>query len=100
MEISQDGRYLFCSNAGANSVMIYEINQETGELTEICESKVSGDYPKTLAVFPDGRHFVSLNHDTNQITTFKVEYDKKYFIMKGRPISIDQPNCIHIHKLV
>ncbi len=100
MEISADGKYLFCSNAGANSVMIYEIDGESGELTEVCESKISGDYPKTLAIFPDGKHFVSLNHDTNEITTFKVDYDKKYFLMMDKPISIDQPNCIHIHKLV
>lgn len=100
MEISVDGKYLFCSNAGANSVMIYSVDQETGELTEICESKISGDYPKTLAIFPDSRHFVSLNHDTNTITTFQVDYEKKCFLMMDKPIAIDQPNCIHIHKLV
>ena len=100
MEISENGKYLFCSNAGANSVIIFEINPESAELTEVCESKISGDYPKTLAIFPDGRHFVSLNHDTNQITTFRVNYDKKCFLMMGKPISIDQPNCIHIHNLV
>ena len=81
-------------------MIIFEINPESAELTEVCESKISGDYPKTLAIFPDGRHFVSLNHDTNQITTFRVNYDKKCFLMMGKPISIDQPNCIHIHKLV
>lgn len=100
MEISEDGKYLFCSNAGANSVMIYEIDEKSGELTEFCESKISGDYPKTLAIFPDGRHFVSLNHDTNEITTFEIHHDKKYFLMMDKPISIDQPNCIHIHKLI
>ena len=100
MEISEDGRYLFCSNAGTNTVIIYSVNQETGELTRICESAISGDYPKTLAIFPDGKHFVSLNHDSNEITMFKIDYEKKYFLMEGKPISIDQPNCIHIHKLV
>lgn len=100
MEISEDGNYLFCSNAGANSMIIFSINQENGELTKICESKISGDYPKTFAIFPDAKHFASLNHDTNEITTFKVDYEKQYFLMMGKPISIDQPNCIHIHKLV
>lgn len=80
--------------------MIYEIDETSGQLTEVCESKISGDYPKTLAIFPDGRHFVSLNHDTNEITTFRIDYDKKYFLMMAKPISIDEPNCIHIHKLV
>ncbi|MEY8390111.1 lactonase family protein [Lachnospiraceae bacterium] len=100
MEISEDGKYLFCSSAGANSVMIFEINQENGELSKFCECKISGDYPKSIAIFPDGKHFVSLNHDSNQITTFEVNYDRKYFLMMDKPIAIDQPNCIHIHKLV
>lgn len=99
MEISEDGKYLFCSNAGANSVIIYSIDEKTGGLEKICETKISGDYPKTLAIFPDNKHFVSLNHDTNEITTFEVNYKKKFFLMKGKPISIDRPNCICIHKM-
>lgn len=100
MEISEDGAYLFCSNAGANTVVIYAVDKENGTLEMVCASKISGDYPKTLAVFPDNKHFVSLNHDTNSITTFHVDYEKSCFLMQGKPISIDQPNCIHIHKLV
>lgn len=99
MEISQDGKYLFCSNAGSNSVIIYEISQENGTLAELCISKVSGDYPKTLGIFPDGRHFVSLNHDSNELTIFRIDYEKKFFLMQGKPIKIDTPNCIHFHKL-
>lgn len=99
MEISPDGKYMYCSNAGENSVIIYEINQMSGELTKVCSSNISGYYPKTIGVFPDGRHFVSLNHDSNQITLFEMNYEKECFLMKGKPIKIDTPNCIHIHKL-
>jgi len=99
MEISMDGRYMFCSNAGANSVTIFEIDQTTGELKAVCSSNISGDYPKTIGIFPDGRHFVSLNHDTNNITLFEMNYEKKCFLMKGKPIKIDTPNCIYIHKI-
>ncbi len=69
-------------------------------LEKMCASAISGDYPKTIAIFPDRQHFVSLNHDTNEITTFKVDYENKYFLMDRKPIVIDQPNCIRIHKLV
>lgn len=99
IEITEDGNYLFCSNAGVNTVVIYQIDKKTGMLEEICDSKISGNYPKSIAVFPDDKHFVSLNHDTNQITIFAMNYEKKYFLMEGKPISIDQPNCIYIHKL-
>lgn len=99
IEMSQDGKYLFCSNAGVNSVIIYSVDNNTGMLAQFCESKISGNYPKTIAIFPDNKHFASLNHDTNQITSFVMDYEKKCFLMEGKPISIDQPNCICIHKL-
>ncbi len=99
MEVSPDGNYLFCSNAGVNSAVIYEIDQETGMLTLVCNEKISGDYPKMIGIFPDGRHFMSLNHETNEITTFKIDYDKKYIVMMGKPIPVDKPNCVYIHKL-
>lgn len=99
MEVSQDGKYLFCSNAGMNSVVIYEIDQKTGCLSLMCNSKISGDYPKMLGICPDRMHFFSLNHETNTITMFRVNYEEKYILMECKPIPIDKPNCIYIHKL-
>lgn len=99
MEISLDGKYLFCTNAGTNSVTIYEIDPATGCLTVMCNSKISGDYPKMLGIYPDGAHFMSLNHETNEITTFLVDYEKKYILMESKPLKVDKPNCVYIHKL-
>lgn len=99
MEVSLDGNYLFCSNAGVNSVVIFRIDENTGVLTEMCNEKISGDYPKMIGIFPDGQHFMSLNNETNEITTFKVDYEKKYILMEGKPLSVDKPNCVYIHKL-
>lgn len=99
MEVSMDGKYLFCSNAGVNSVVIYQIDENTGMLEMMCNEKISGDYPKMLGIYPDGRHFMSLNHETNEITMFDIFYDKKYILMKGKPIKVDKPNCVYIHKL-
>lgn len=99
MEFSPDGKYLYCSNGGTDEVVIFERDAETGLLTLICITKISGDFPKALAVFPGGKHFMSLNHESNEISTFVVEYDKKYALMDGRPHKVDKPNCVCIHKL-
>lgn len=100
MEVSRDGKYLFCTNAGVNSAAIYRIDEKTGMLELMCNEKISGDYPKMLGIFPDGRHFMSLNHETNEITTFEINYEKNYILMKGKPVKVDKPNCVYIHKLV
>ena len=98
IEHSADGKYLFVSNVGINDVIIYKIDKNTGMLTLDMETRISGDYPKALAVFPDGHHFVSLNHDSNEIRTFKINYEKKY-CLDARPVQVETPNCIYIHKL-
>lgn len=99
MEVSASGKYLYCSNSGTNSVVCYEINQETGLLTTIFNTKVNSDYPKVLAILPDEEHFVTLNNNSNEIMSYKANYEKRYALWEGRPIKVDKPNCIYITKL-
>lgn len=99
MEFSWDGKYLFCCSAGTDEVTIFERGEETGMLTLNCITPISGDFPKALAVFPDDKHFMTLNHETNEINTYATFYDKKFALMEGKPIKIDKPNCVFIHKL-
>lgn len=99
MDLSASGKYLFVSNAGVNSAVIYERDEETGKLSLVCNSRISGDFPKGIRVFPDERHFVTLNHENNEIALFAVNYEKKYFLMHGRPTKIEKPNCMKILEL-
>ena len=40
-----------------------------------------------------------LNHESNEIRTFRLDYEKKLFVEKGRPLRVDTPNSILISKL-
>lgn len=100
LNLSMDFKYLYSSNAGDNSVIIYSIDQETGLLTKILCLPISGDYPKDVALFPDNRHLVSLNHESNTMTFFTVDMTKGLLVMNGKEIEVEQPNCIIFHKLV
>lgn len=99
MRISEDGKYLYSSNAGNNSVSIFKINQSDGLLENICSLPISGDYPKDIGVFPNNKYMMSLNHESNQIMIFAVDYENKYFSWKGKPINIETPNCVKIVKI-
>ncbi len=99
MEFSPDGRYLFCTDAGINAVLVFGVDQETGKLTLVCNSRISGEFPKAVAVFPGGRYFMCLNHDNNAIGVFSMNYEGKYFLMHGKPVKVETPNCVYIHKL-
>ena len=73
MRLSRDGKYIYCTNAGENTVSIYSRDEQTGLLSMICCLPISGNYPKDVAIFPDGRHLASVNHDSGTLTFFSVE---------------------------
>ena len=99
MEVSKSGKYLYCSNSGVNSVVCYEIDEKTGMLTTVFNTKVNSDYPKMLAIFPDERHYLTLNNNSNEIMFYTVDYEKKYSVWNGRPVKVDKPNCIYMLRL-
>ena len=99
LNLSADFKYLISSNAGDNSVIIYRIDEKTGMLEKVLCLPISGDYPKDVALFPDNRHLVSLNHESNTMTFFSVDLEKGLIIMNGKELKVDRPNCIIFHKL-
>lgn len=98
MCLSPDGRYIFCSTAGEDTVAMYERDEETGLLEKQFILPISGSYPKDLDVFPDGKHLAVVNHESNSITTFTIDYEKKLLVMKGKPMKVETPNSIIFSK--
>lgn len=99
LNLSVDYKYVISSNAGDNSVIVYSIEQETGMLNKIFCLPISGDYPKDATLFPDNKHLVSLNHESNTMTFFNVDLEKRLLVMNGKEIPVERPNCLIFHKL-
>ena len=97
LNFSLDEKYLVSSNAGDNSATVYEIDHRNGELKKLFCLPVSGDYPKDVALFPDNKHLVSLNHESGTMTFFATDLKKGLIVMCGPQIKIDSPNCIIFH---
>lgn len=99
IQLSADGKYIFCSNAGDNSIGAFERDAKTGMLTKIFILPVSGDYPKDIAVFHDNKYIVSLNHETGSMTFFKIDLKNKTMIMNGPSLAFPSGNCVVIQKV-
>ena len=50
-------------------------------------------------MFPDNKHLVSLNHESNSMTFFNLDLEKKVIVMNGPEMKVAQPNCIIFYKL-
>lgn len=92
----EDGKYLFTSTAGDDTVAMYRVDQKTGLLEKKFALPISGEYPKNISLFPDGKHIVCVNNESNSITIFAIDYEKNLLVMKGKPHAVDTPNCVLI----
>jgi len=93
------GKHLLCSNAGDNTVTIYNVDTKTGKLSSLNSLPISGDYPKYITLFPDDKHIMSMNNEGNSITIFTVKYDRGLIIMNGPELKISRPNNMIIKEL-
>lgn len=99
LNLSEDFKYICCSNAGDNSVVLYSVDHKSGMLKKLLCLPISGDYPKDAALFPDNKHLVSLNHESNTMTFFTVDPKRGTLVMNGREMQVDRPNCVIFYKL-
>ena len=98
LNFSTDYKYLVSSNLGDNSATVFEIGKDGLLKKHLC-LPISGEYPKDVAMFPDNKHLVSLNHESDSMTFFSLDLKKNVMVMHGREIKIERPNCIIFHKL-
>ena len=99
LSFSTDYRYILTTIAGDNSVAIFSADPETGMLEKKLLLPVSGDYPKDAEILPGNKFLVSLNHESNEMSFFKLDIEKGTMIMNGGFLKVNTPNCILIHKL-
>lgn len=94
MRITKDGRHVLVSNAGENTVTMFASDPVNGTMELASSLPISGNYPKDISLFPDDGHLAVANHASNEISLFKVDYEKHLLVMNGRNIPIEQPNSI------
>ncbi len=93
IKISSDGKFVYASNRGHNSIAIYKVNVENGYLKLIGHQSTLGDSPRNLNLSPDDNFLLVANRRTNNIVSFK--RDKITGMLKNvDQIEVPTPACI------
>ena len=70
--ISADGKFLYASNRGeSDSLVIYKIDQYSGELSVIGFEDTKGDFPRHFAFSPNEKFIVVANQNSNNLVSYK-----------------------------
>lgn len=94
IKVSGDGKYLYGSNRGHDSIVIFAIDEQTGFLKLVQHVPVEGGHPRHFALTPNGRYLLAANRDANNIVTFKVDQENGNLQYTGNSVTVSKPVCV------
>jgi 6-phosphogluconolactonase len=71
IHISSDGKFVYASNRGHNSIAIFKVIADTGSLSLIGHQPTFGYAPRNFSLSPDDNFLLVANQHTNNIVSFK-----------------------------
>ncbi|MCO6496449.1 MAG: lactonase family protein [Chitinophagaceae bacterium] len=94
VKVSPDGKFLYSSQRGKeNTIGIFEIDKNTGELTSKGFVDAGGKGPRDFNFDPSGKFLLVANQGTNNIVVFKVN-KRKGTLTQEKEINVPIPVCI------
>lgn len=94
IHLSRDGRFLYGSNRGHDSIAVFSVNAETGQLSSLGHTATGGKTPRNFALDPTGQYLLVANQDSDNIVTFRIDADSGRLQSTGHEISVPTPVCI------
>ena len=73
IRIHPSGRFLYNTNRGHNSVTMFEIDPDTGELEVIGWESTRGEWPRGMNIDPSGTFLYAANQNTDNIAVFRIQ---------------------------
>lgn len=94
IHLSPDGRFLYCSNRGEDSIACFMVDQATGQLTLQDIVPSGGATPRNFALTPSGRHVLVANQNGDAIVIFRRDEETGSLEDSGKRIEIGTPVCV------
>lgn len=73
IQISGDEQFVYGSNRGENSIVVFQRNAETGLLNKVQSVSVEGNWPRSFIMDPRGSFLLVANERSNTISVFRRE---------------------------
>jgi 6-phosphogluconolactonase len=94
VQISPSGRFLYGSNRGHDSIVIYAIDRVDGTLTCVGHASTQGKTPRHFALDPAGEFLLAANQDTNSVVAFRLDPASGELVATGHSAAVPTPVCV------
>ena len=96
VHVSRDGKFVYGSNRGHNSIVVFAIDQSTNKLTLVQHVGVEGNWPRNFGLSPSGNILLVANQKSNNLTSFKVDTNTGKLTYTGHSAQVSSPVFVQV----
>ncbi len=94
IRISNDGKFLYVSNRGHNSLAVYSVSNDGLNLNLIQHISVEGDFPRDFDLSPDQKFVCVANQNSDNLTLFERDINTGKLSLIQKEVHAPEIVCI------
>ncbi len=94
VELHPNGKFLYASNRGHDSIAIFAVDSAKGTLTALGRVPTQGKTPRNFALDPSGAFLLAANQDSNNVVIFRVDRSTGALTPTGDTFDVPSPVSI------
>ena len=92
--ILPNGKYLYGSNRGHDSIAVYAVDESTGKLTFVEHQSSLGKTPRAFGIDPTGNFLLAANQNSDSIVVFRIDPKTGRLKATGQTLEVPVPVCV------
>jgi 6-phosphogluconolactonase len=94
VQVHPSGRFLYGSNRGHDSIVVFAIDQKSGRLTYVENRPTQGSTPRGFGIDPSGSYLLAANQRSDSVVVFRIDKQTGRLTPTGHTIEVGAPVCV------
>jgi 6-phosphogluconolactonase len=96
VHVEPAGRFVYGSNRGHDSIALFAIDAQTGQVTPAGHQSTQGQTPRNFAIDPSGRWLLAANQDSDTVVVFRIDAQTGQLAPTGHVTRVPAPVCLKL----
>ncbi|PEA21312.1 6-phosphogluconolactonase [Bacillus cereus] len=94
IHISSDGRFVYVANRGHNSISVFSVDQNSGQLTFVEHTSTEGNWPRDFVLDPTGKFLIATNEKSHNLVLFSRNETTGKLTLLQSDVVVPEPVCV------
>ena len=96
IHVHPNGKFLYCSNRGHDSIASFAIDESSGKLTFLGAESTQGKVPRNFAIDPSGRLLLAANQNSSSVAAYHIDQQTGKLTPTGALTVVPTPVCLKL----